>query len=250
MKQFFSFFIFLLFLFILWKVLSLAFRIHEGMELAGKSVPFAQAPGRAVLSMAVVGDSTAVGTGVTDPAFSVAGRIARDYPAMTIRNLGNDGERFEEVVTQLEKLPDGKFDILLIQAGGNDILRFTPLERLERKVSEALHTARKKGRHVFFMSTGNVGLAPAFFPPISWVYEERTRKARHIFISESSNQGVKYVDLFRERSEDPFLKDPQKYYAPDMLHPSNEGYGLWYEELMRQTPLSSLLWKAERSLNP
>lgn len=249
MRRIFGFILLFFFLLFLWNSGMLAVRIHRGMELARTSKPFVKENSGAVLKIAVIGDSTAVGTGTTDGAFSIAGRMAGEYPAVAILNLGKDGERFLEVIMQLNKLPDRGFDILLLQAGRNDILRFTPSERLEREVAEALDIARKKSRHVFFMGTGNVGIAPAFFPPVSWLYTERTRKARSLFMSEAKNKGVEYVDLFRERDQDPFLRDPAKYYASDGLHPGNEGYGVWYGELMRQTSISSLLWKAGRSLN-
>jgi lysophospholipase L1-like esterase len=50
-----------------------------------------------------------------------------------------------------------------------------------------------------------------------------------------------FVDLFHERDNDPFLKDPDRFFAPDYLHPSNDGYGLWYDALKSQGHLAKAL---------
>ncbi len=34
-----------------------------------------------------------------------------------------------------------------------------------------------------------------------------------------------------EKHEDVFTKDPKRYYAPGDLHPSGDGYGMWYERI-------------------
>ncbi len=40
-----------------------------------------------------------------------------------------------------------------------------------------------------------------------------------------------YVDLFRERKDEIFNTDIPRYYAPDLFHPSGDGYGVWYSSL-------------------
>jgi len=104
-----------------------------------------------------------------------------------------------------------------------------------------LTKARQKGENALFISTGNVGLAPAFFPPISWIYTARTRKARAFFMDISRELGIQYVDMFREKGDELFLGDPDRYYTPDYLHPSSEGYRVWYEELKKQTGIARIL---------
>jgi lysophospholipase L1-like esterase len=107
-----------------------------------------------------------------------------------------------------------------------------------------LTKAGEKGAAIVFISTGNTGLAPAFFPPVSWIYTARTREARAIFMDVSRTLGVQYVDLFREKGNELFLNDPDRYYTPDYLHPSSEGYRVWYEELRKQTGIVEILGKA------
>jgi lysophospholipase L1-like esterase len=89
-----------------------------------------------------------------------------------------------------------------------------------------------------------VGLSPAFFPPVSWIYTWRTRSARAAFMEAAKDHGAQYVDLFRERGQGIFEDDPPRYYAPDFLHPSGDGYAVWYREIRRQTDLDIVLGSA------
>lgn len=216
-------------------------RIHRGTRIAKASRPFQLASPGAARRILVVGDSTGVGTGAARPEESVAGRIAEEFPGVEVVNLAGNGAKASDVVAQLQSVARAGFDIVLVQVGGNDILGFTDLGELRDAIRQALGKAGEKGRSVIFISTGNVGLAPAFFPPISWAYTAQTRKARSIFMDASRVLGVEYVDLFRERRDSIFATDPDRYYAPDYLHPSSEGYRVWYEELKRQTGMAAIL---------
>jgi lysophospholipase L1-like esterase len=53
--------------------------------------------------------------------------------------------------------------------------------------------------------------------------------------------GVHYVDLFVEPDEDVFVREPKKYTAFDGLHPTADGYAVWYTKL--QVVLEKILIK-------
>jgi lysophospholipase L1-like esterase len=220
---------------------QLGIRIYKGTKLADESSAYEVNDPQARKRILIVGDSTGVGTGADDPADSIAGRISREFPFVEIVNKSADGARAQDVLEQLNSLEDTGFNMVLVQVGGNDILRFTDLNTLKTAVAEILHTAYQIAPDVIFMSTGNVGSSPAFFAPINWIYTDRTRKVRSIFLLISREKGVEYVDLFVEKAQDPFLDDPKRYFAVDLLHPGSDGYGLWYEELRSQTSLVHIL---------
>ena len=228
----------------------LGIRVNRGMEIAQASRPFEIKNPAATHRILVVGDSTGVGTGAARPEESVAGRIAGEFPGVEIVNLSRNGAKLKDTLGQLESVADSRFDIVLVQAGGNDILGFTDLGELRDTTRQVLQTARGKGNAVFFISTGNVGLAPAFFPPISWTLTARTREARAIFLDAARESGVQYVDLFREKGNEMFQGDPDRYYTPDYLHPSSEGYRVWYEELKKQTDIVKRLGKGPDRAGP
>jgi lysophospholipase L1-like esterase len=55
---------------------------------------------------------------------------------------------------------------------------------------------------------------------------------------------VMFVDLYRDPAAEPFIREPRRYYCPDLLHPSGEGYAIWFAVLIAQVPLARFL--AER----
>jgi lysophospholipase L1-like esterase len=232
---------FLIILLVAFEISLFISKVNKGRDLAKTSVPFEVRLKEANRRVLVIGDSTGVGTGASNAADSVAGRIARDYPGTEIVNRAQDGAKVEDVFQQLKDFRHGEFDLVLLQVGGNDIIRFTDLDRLNDAISELLRLAGDKGGNVIFMSTGNVGLAPVFFPPANWIYTRRTRKVREIFMVVSRREKIEYIDLFKEKDEDPFSRDAAIFYASDMLHPGSEGYRLWYEELQIQSSINTIL---------
>ena len=219
----------------------LGLKIYKGRELAEKSIAFEVVNPVAGKRILVIGDSTGVGTGADSPADSIAGRIAGEFPSVEIINKSMDGAKAYDVIEQLNALEDTGFDLVLLQVGANDILKFTEPDMLKNSVAEILRLAYQVTPEIIFMSTGNVGSAPAFFPTLNWIYTKKTRLARSVFMLVSREKGIEYVDLFKEKGEDPFLNDPKQYFAADFLHPGSEGYALWYEELRNRSSLVEIL---------
>jgi lysophospholipase L1-like esterase len=215
-------------------------RFSRSVALAKASEPYQQQPAQPAVRVLIVGVSTAVGTGAADPRASIAGRIAQDHPAAAIVNLGEDGARLADVHDQIRRAGGG-FDLVLVQAGGNDVIRFASAAQLEEGWLKVAHAAAAGGRRSIIMPAGNVGTAPFFFAPVSWAMTERARSAREIAARAAQGSGARFVDLFFEREEDPFLRDPKRFYAADFLHPSAAGYALWYEALERQGGLRAAL---------
>ena len=215
-------------------------RARQSAELARASEPFQAAPEAAVGRLLIVGDSTAVGTGASSPGQSVAGLLAREHPRLAITNHGEDGARFEAIARQLERA-QGRWDAVLVLGGGNDVIRLTGYERLQDAVGRVAQMARERSDVVVFLPSGNVGNAPFFFPPLSWWMTQRSQSLHEIIRSAAGAHGAGYVNLYKDRSQDPFAQDPKGMNAKDGLHPSDAGYRLWYEELNRQAGLSRKL---------
>ncbi len=185
-------------------------------------------------SILVAGDSTGYGTGVFNPKYSIAGRIGALFPEYAIENVSKNGATTKSLVEVIKRRHNrDKYDLVLLQIGGNDILDDVPLEIIEEQILELLEYSKTLTDAVILMSTGNVGAAETFVKdgtPDSYL-EDRTRKVRDIFIRVSEEMNVTYVDLFVEPEQDVFLKEPKIYLAIDGLHPSKEGYGEWFEKL-------------------
>jgi lysophospholipase L1-like esterase len=214
-------------------------RIKQSVELARNSEPYQLVPAGATATLLVVGDSTAVGTGASAPAASVAGLISRDHPRLTIVNRARDGARFSDIAAQLES--EEKFDAVLVLGGGNDVIRFTRDELLEQDIARTAELARTRARLVVFMPAGNVGSSPFFFQPWSWLMTQRSRKLHGFVQQAAADNGALYVNLFQEKADDPFAQRPDELHARDGLHPSDAGYRLWYGELKTQVGFSDRL---------
>ena len=216
-------------------------RIKQSAELARLSEPFQASPLTASATMLVVGDSTAVGTGASSPGNSLPGLLARDHPTLKIVNRAKDGARYADIVRQLEALGDQRFDFILLLGGGNDVIRFTANEELEESIAGAAALARTHARFVILMPSGNAGNAPFFFAPLSWLMTDRSRTLHRMVRQAAAENSALYVNLFKEKADDPFALRSDELHAKDGLHPNDAGYQLWYRELTSQAGLAEKL---------
>ncbi len=215
-----------------------AWRIGQAADLARKSTPFQQLPPDASLSLLIVGDSTGVGTGASAPANSLAGLLGSAYPRLRIENRARDGATFADVVRQFDGTQ--RHDLVLIQAGGNDVIRLRSDDDVRADIDRVTALARERADRVVLMPAGNVGNAPFFFAPASWLMTDRARRL-HGFVRESAaRHGAVVVNLFKEQADDPFVQKPELN-AVDGLHPSDAGYRVWRDELLAQSGWAALL---------
>lgn len=215
-----------------------ASRLHDAAELARLSEPFQRPLSRPDASLLIVGDSTAVGTGASRPEKSLAGLLAKEFPTLQIVNRGRDGATFADLRAQLPA--DGRFDAVLILAGGNDVIRLRDLDEAGAQLDEMLRAASALGKEVVVMPAGNVGNAPFFFQPVSWWMASRSRKLHAVVQTVAKRHDAGYVRLFKEREDDPFARR-RELNARDGLHPSDAGYEVWVQELLAQSRLGEAL---------
>jgi lysophospholipase L1-like esterase len=213
-------------------------RLRDSVELARASEPLQRSVTQPRARLLIVGDSTAVGTGASSPQTSLGGLLAKAYPDLHIDNRGRDGATFADVLRQLDG--PARYDIVLIQAGGNDVIRLRDLDTVRDDIERVTRRARELADLVLLMPAGNVGNAPFFFRPVSWVMTSRARRLHESVRETAARQGAVYVNLFKERADDPFATRPELN-ARDGLHPSDLGYQVWFEALMAQSGLARRL---------
>ena len=220
-----------------------ATRLGAAAELARESEPFQHTPPNPTLRLLIVGDSTGVGTGASAPQNSLAGLLAQAYPRLRIDNLARDGATFEGVVQQLQT-SDARYDVVLIQAGGNDVIRLRGDDAMRANIERAVALAAARADRVLVMPAGNVGNAPFFFAPISSLMTRRAKQMHGHVKAAAQQQGAVYINLFKDAANDPFANN-KSLHAADGLHPSDAGYRIWFDELMRQADLPTLLASAQ-----
>jgi len=220
-----------------------ASRIRFSKRLVAKTVPAQSTPEGCRRTIVIAGDSTAFGVGAL-PAETTAGRIAAAFPFARVINTARSGARVGHVVEQLESLDVPCADLVLMHACANDVLEFRSLDKVERDLRAAIARARELSENVILMPGHNFSVAPFFLRPLSKLIMWHAVRVHDVVKRVSAEMGVIFVDLFREPGDDPFFKEPRRYYCPDGLHPSGEGYALWFAALIAQVPLAQFL--AER----
>jgi hypothetical protein len=139
--------------------------ISIGIRLADSAVKYEQHPVNPTLRILTIGDSSVVGTGSTDPALSVAGRLGADYPTADITNLGVNGTRTQELIERFQSIQDQHYDLIIIHTGGNDIVHFTKMADIESGLRQVLDLATPLSDSVIVLHGGNIGSSKLFPAP-------------------------------------------------------------------------------------
>jgi lysophospholipase L1-like esterase len=217
-----------------------ASRIRFSRRIVARTTPAQSSPECCRRTIVVAGDSTAFGVGAL-PAESTAGRIAAAFPHARVINVARSGARIGHVVGQLERLEIERADLVLIHACANDVLEFRPLAKVERDLRDAVATARKLSDHVVLMPGHNFSVAPFFLRGIKRLIMWHAVRIHDLVKRMAPELGVIFVDLFTDPRGEAFVNEPRRYYCPDGLHPSGEGYALWFAVLIAQVPLARFL---------
>ncbi|MDM0112494.1 GDSL-type esterase/lipase family protein [Variovorax sp. J22R133] len=212
--------------------------------------PFESRPNNPRARVLVLGDSTAVGLGADDPRDSLAGMLGASHPQVAITNRAVSGSRLQDVRAQIEALSpqereEGGYDLILLFVGGNDVLRLTPMARLQVEAQALLPDLRKLAGKLVWISSGNIGLAPLLVPPWSWWATARARRVWQLFDAVSQRHDAVFVSFFHERGEDVFSREPKLYFAADGMHPTGAAYRICYERLRELVCLDLLLEEAQ-----
>lgn len=181
-------------------------------------------------TMLVLGDSTGVGVGASVPQESVAGRVASYIGATYVENYAVSGAAVADLPKQIGEAKRDIYDLILIHIGGNDILGFNDPKTVGPELNRTLGTL-PKAKKVVVLSAGNVGGATIFPGIVRFFHTQLTLRYHDAFTQAVQGTGAVYVNLYLPPKADPFLKHPRKYLAEDGLHPSSDGYGLWFEQV-------------------
>jgi lysophospholipase L1-like esterase len=220
-------------------------RIKLSRTIASRAVCAQSQPANARATVVVVGDSTGVGVGAATPGESVAGRIAEAFPFTRVFNYARSGAHVHDVLGQLDRHGHHAADIVLIQASANDVVDSHSVATVEADLREAIRRARALGALVVLMPGCNFVFAPFFKPFFAASMANRAHRMHDMVQRVAAETGAVYVDLFKLKPADPFFREGSRYFCADGLHPSGEGYRIWFEELARMVPLEDILERRE-----
>jgi lysophospholipase L1-like esterase len=168
---------------------------------------------------------------------------------LAIQNLARDGARFEALPGQIRAAaaPASGFDVILVSAGGNDVIRGSDADEMTAALDDSFSAARQRlaeGGLLLVQPAGNVGNSPFFPLPFSGLMNERAEVMHQAVHSAAARHDAVLIDMAREKENDPFVQN-KALNASDGLHPSDAGYRVWRDELLAQSGLKSKLAPAQ-----
>ena len=220
--------------FILIDTLRFYVLIRKGRVLAKNAIPFNRSVPHASMTILVLGDSTAVGTGSESAQLSTAGRMGTLYPGATIENISVNGLKLAGLLQILEKIGTIKhYDIILVQIGANDIIRLTKKEDIKRDAEKVFAELSQHTNKLIVLHSGDVGEAKIFPLYARFILSQKSFEMRDIYKNLSAKYNARYVDLINSPSRKLLRDNPSVYYAADFLHLNGAGYGLWFDEIQK-----------------
>jgi lysophospholipase L1-like esterase len=216
-------------------------RIRFSESLVARSVCAQSVREDARKTIVVLGDSTAVGVGAGSPDHSVAGRLAAAFPEARVYNYSKSGARARHVMSQLDRFPHARADVVLVQVCANDVVGVHRIDLIEAHLRAVIARAKGLGARVFLMPGNNFCIAPFFVWPAQPVLTWRAVRIHAMLQRLADETQIDFVDLLCDPREDPFAKEPHRYYCEDLIHPSAEGYALYFTALVTRGRLGQHL---------
>ena len=194
-------------------------------------------------SMLVLGDSTGVGVGACHPEESTAGRLGAEFPDADIVNVSRSGARVCDTLAQASQWIGMKrrFDLAVLHVGANDIVRATSREKLASDCDALLAELKQVADRLIWLGPANVGLAPLFPLPYSWLLAARSRAAATIFANSAAKHGAAFVDFCGSEHGQHLRRGGRQHFAVDGFHPSSSTYGHGYSAIRAAILLSGVV---------
>ncbi|MFJ2028815.1 SGNH/GDSL hydrolase family protein [Streptosporangium sp. NPDC087985] len=180
------------------------------------------------LRMAMLGDSTSVGLGTTDPAETPGVLIASGLAVVAERPVrltvvGRSGAASAELDGQVDRALDAEPEIAVIFVGANDVTTQTPPAQAVRHLQKAVRRLREAGAEVVVGTCPDLGTVRPIAQPLRWVTRRWSRQlaaAQTVAVVEAGGRTVAFADMLG----DEFDTNPDEMFGPDRFHPSAQGY--------------------------
>jgi len=186
-----------------------------------------------IINFLAIGESTIAGVGAKNHAEAMTGQFAKHLSRQTGKTvcwqaLGVSGITVHRTLRELvPKVPEVKFDVILIALGGNDVFQLSTPKKWRQGMTELIEVFRRKypDATIYLANVPMVRDFIALPNPTRYVLS-RLAKMQQIntldFVSD-------YPKVHYYLPQGKFLKE----HFSDGVHPSAQGYDLWAEEMIR-----------------
>ena len=192
-----------------------------------------------------LGDSTAAGVGASSSARALPSQVADGLavrnpssgdglaaPDVSVAVLAVSGARVADVLAdQVPKVAGLRPDLVLISVGANDTIHLTGRGAFRHSYEELVR-ALPPGVPVVLLGVPDMGAIPRFAQPLRAVAGWRGRNLDAEVRWVAARTGAVYADIAGPTGP-PFRRNPGRYFAADDFHPSDAGYGLWAEAVLK-----------------
>ncbi len=186
------------------------------------------------VKLLVIGESTIAGLGARTHEYALAGQFARRLAERIGKKvnwtvIGKNGVTARRTIDELvPRIPDEKYDHILIGLGGNDVMKLSSPRKWRRDMAELLNILRRRNPDaVFFLSNcPMIKLSPALPHPIRFILWE---------LSKLHDANIKELSSAMDRVHyypQPVDVELEGFFA-DGIHPSEQGYSDWAEAMMK-----------------
>jgi lysophospholipase L1-like esterase len=209
-------------------------------RLARLTIPLAEAPpprcdGRygagevgEPVRLVLVGDSSAAGFGVeqarhTPGAVIAAGLAGELRRPVELRCFAVVGATSAEIAPQVQRALAHRPQVAVILVGANDVTHLVKTPVAVAHLADAVRTLREAGAEVVVGTCPDLGTIRPIQPPLRWLARGLSRSlaaAQTIATVEAGGRTVSLGDLLGPE----FAKAPDRMFAADRFHPSEEGY--------------------------
>ncbi|MEV4296898.1 SGNH/GDSL hydrolase family protein [Microbispora rosea] len=180
------------------------------------------------IRMAVLGDSTSVGLGMTNPEDTPGVRIAYGLAAVAERPVrltvvGQSGAASVDLGVQVDRALEARPEIAIVFVGANDVTTATLPARAVRHLQKAVRRLREAGAEVVVGTCPDLGTVRPIAQPLRWVTRRWSRQlaaAQTVAVVEAGGRTVAFADLLGPE----FDANPAEMFGPDRFHPSARGY--------------------------
>jgi lysophospholipase L1-like esterase len=182
---------------------------------------------RPPISLAMLGDSTAAGFGVTRDRDTPAARLAIGLSnsarrPVHVTNVAVVGAESNQLAAQIDALGGARPELAVIMIGANDVTHRVPLGESVRHLADAVTLLRARGAEVVVGTCPDLGTVRPLAQPLRLVARHLSRrlaKQQTIAVVNGGGRTVSLGDLIG-----PTFAARHDMFAEDRFHPSAKGY--------------------------
>ena len=195
-----------------------------------------------LLDVVWVGDSTAAGVGASAATTALPVLVAAELGRpVELTVVARSGASVADVVAfQLPALDRLDPDVVFVSVGANDVTSLTSRDDFARDYRR-LAMGLPSGARIVLLGVPDMGAVPRLAQPLRALAGWRGEQLDEIVRRTADDTGSTYVDIAGKTGPD-FRADPERFFAADDYHPSDEGYRRWAAAVLdevRSTMLAS-----------